>query len=1014
MSARHFFLIVALLLCSGAGYAIEPITGLNAVPDATSVRLSWTPYAGSQTVAEYRLIRNGIYAGSTIGRWGYFTDHGLAPGLSYSYKVEGLNEEGAVICASTAVRIITTTKSTIRTHYNLLALVFTPEGVDPEELSRIRTFLKYRIEFLKLATHNSVNLELYQEDITLINAYPPLEPNSKEIDYEKLAATPYPELGSNSMVDLVERYDVDIVWVLGGPPDHDFGENMLMGNSNLGSNTWWSRKVKCSRSFFIHSNSPDARAFDAAAHHVEGTMTSATERSPHTWPRDKEYMVYTKNRFSEEVYPQKLNLFEQFRLTDEWTGVGAYASKGNANCGSSHFVPGSIRASQTFDDYTYYDEEAWKRYVDCYADEWLIYPQRTGIPRKINGYDFGAFNDYQEGDTTAAFGTGTASFHLWWFSHIPHNPGLSDGKLNNWWPYIYDCNRFDGRAITYAVDGFPEIPDSYGAINHEWGTEEADASLWAFWHTATNYGQRADLAAVSRASQPALIKQGESATKVAVEVAAFPYHGRNDLFYPRYKNAQWDLTDLDTISFSVKFEHQYLVQGTNPIFRLCTNGNTRIEYVPRQAGVYTNMFRSFTHRDDRGWYTFKIPVLGNETWQRNLIGYIDPELTPEQQAQEKQRIILQILKEVNYVEISIRSEGSSGESLVYYIDALQLQLKDRLQPERAITSFSLIDQRTGATVQLQNDSLNLDKSHADFSHWVIQANTVPENIGVVAFSLNGKVINLDSIAPYRLSEELLSTLTSGQYALTARVLSATGQEVIRTLILSLHEPDVSPGISAFEVVDLSGKLLMTLSNGAILNRSDPAFSKIAIRARTSPEDVGLVRFWLNGRPLRTDPKPPYAPFGEHKGTYKAWEPAAGTYTLLATSYPKQAGKKDAGKSLQVRFTINNDVLRLESTLMEVDSVSGQFSTAVAVAPPAIVVYPMPAERELHLQFSDMAGSRLRATLYTGQGQRISSTVYTVPDAQRYSISLLGLPPGMYFLRLAGEGGFTKTIKFIKK
>ncbi|MDD3147612.1 MAG: hypothetical protein PHD82_09945 [Candidatus Riflebacteria bacterium] len=27
--------------------------------------------------------------------------------------------------------------------------------------------------------------------------------------------------------------------------------------------------------------------------------------------------------------------------------------------------------------------------------------------------------------------------HLWWFSRFPHHPGTFEGKLANWWKYIF-------------------------------------------------------------------------------------------------------------------------------------------------------------------------------------------------------------------------------------------------------------------------------------------------------------------------------------------------------------------------------------------------------------------------------------------------------------------------------------------------------------------------------------------------------------------------------------------------
>jgi hypothetical protein len=182
------------------------------------------------------------------------------------------------------------------------------------------------------------------------------------------------------------------------------------------------------------------------------------------WPRDKTYLVYTKTiSDTNTVYPANLHLFERFRLADRWNGKGteAYASLHNGNCGSSHFPPTSRRDTdgQYHGDYAYYDLKSWQQYIDCYADDWLHFPATNSTSRKLNGYDYGAFNRYTEGDLSYAesfgaspelhpsFFSNTASYHQWWFFHLPHNPGVTNGKLNNWWSYIYDFNRFNGRPL---------------------------------------------------------------------------------------------------------------------------------------------------------------------------------------------------------------------------------------------------------------------------------------------------------------------------------------------------------------------------------------------------------------------------------------------------------------------------------------------------------------------------------------------------------------------------------------
>ncbi|MCC5927733.1 MAG: T9SS type A sorting domain-containing protein [Cyclobacteriaceae bacterium] len=650
------------------------IENLTLQPDVTSVILQWTPYTGSPAAKSYRVKRDGKDIGSTIGRYGYFTDHGLMPATEYQYIVEGLDADGNIVCYSLSQSVQTTSETEIRTHYTLLAIVFDPTGELHSQMVRIDNFLKYRLEFLRNASHNSVNLSLYQDKIFTIRDYPPLPDEPSEwISYEKLAAKIYPELNSMNMVDMIEKYDVDVIWVIGTPTGYNFGENILMGNHDLGDKEWISTKVPCSRSFFIHSNTPDARAYDAAAHHIEGTMTSAASKDPIAWPRDREYMVFTKDRLNTSTYLQNLHLFEIFRLTDEWTGIGAYASKGNANCGSSHFIPGSIRNSLTFDDYTFKDIEAWKRYVPCFADNWLDYPTFSNERRILNGYDYGAFNRYIENTDSSFFWFGSASFHYWWFNHIPHNPGVYEGKLNNWWSYIYDCNRFDGSFIDYPVSGFPITPNRY-AVTEEVGTESSSPDLWMFWHSATYNGQRADISIVDKNTYPNFVKKGQYALKTYVQIESNSREGQNDLIYPRYRNANWSFTENEAIYFSVKLDHLHLIQGTNPIVRICTNGNNRIEYVPIKNAKYVNLFKNPENgvKIENGWYNFTIPIKGNEFWQKNLIAYIDPSLDENQQLAEKEAIFQNILSHVNYLEISIECDGNKGEAFYYYLDDLRV------------------------------------------------------------------------------------------------------------------------------------------------------------------------------------------------------------------------------------------------------------------------------------------------------------------------------------------------------
>ena len=154
--------------------------------------------------------------------------------------------------------------------------------------------------------------------------------------------------------------------------------------------------------------------------------------------------------------------------------------------------------------------------------------------------------------------------------------------------------------------------------------------------------------------------------------------GRNDVFYPVSRNAHWNLSDLIDVRISIKpDENAGLLVDTNPIIRLYKNGGNRIEFVPRDNGVYTNLFLNNALRDSEGWYNFSIPLPGDATWEKNVIGYIDPGLPKTEQQAAKAQLEKDILADVNYVEISIRSTTSRTlapyDVLSYYIDGLQLR-----------------------------------------------------------------------------------------------------------------------------------------------------------------------------------------------------------------------------------------------------------------------------------------------------------------------------------------------------
>lgn len=114
-----------------------------------------------------------------------------------------------------------------------------------------------------------------------------------------------------------------------------------------------------------------------------------------------------------QVYRDRLgpaNLWERFIRHER-------SHPGQAEVGNIHFAPNSER------DYDWGNP----RPVSSACDDWYDFPQLAGARRLVNCQEWGG------GDIRA--------HHAWWYRHLPHVPGATEGVLNNWWAYILDPNR---------------------------------------------------------------------------------------------------------------------------------------------------------------------------------------------------------------------------------------------------------------------------------------------------------------------------------------------------------------------------------------------------------------------------------------------------------------------------------------------------------------------------------------------------------------------------------------------
>jgi hypothetical protein len=113
-----------------------------------------------------------------------------------------------------------------------------------------------------------------------------------------------------------------------------------------------------------------------------------------------------------QVYSDKhgeSNLWERFIRHNK-------THPGRAEVGNIHFAPNSER------DYDWGN----RRKVASRCDDWAYFPDLQGRTRQVDCSEWG------NGDIRL--------HHRWWYRHLPHVEGESNGVSNNWWSYILDPN----------------------------------------------------------------------------------------------------------------------------------------------------------------------------------------------------------------------------------------------------------------------------------------------------------------------------------------------------------------------------------------------------------------------------------------------------------------------------------------------------------------------------------------------------------------------------------------------
>lgn len=334
-------------------------------------------------------------------------------------------------------------------------------------------------------------------------------------------------------------------------------------------------------------------------------------------------------------------------------------------------------------------------------------------------------------------------------------------------------------------------------------------------------------------------------------------------------------------------------------------------------------------------------------------------------------------------------------------------LLDHCPAAPRVLSFSLIDADTDQPLQLlvltANEEIDLARVP---QHLNIRANTSAEPVGSVSLVLSGPVsrTQVENQAPYAVFGDQKGAyhpakLPPGYYTLRATVYAgpyATGTALAESTqyFEVINSSSTAPGVVSYSLMDAdTDQPIGELSAGDELNLASLP-GNLAIRANTSPASVGSVKLVLGGRQSRTqlETGAPYSLFGDTDGDYRAWTPAAGSYTLTASAYTGPSASGQPGKPLTISFRV------------------------VAQTPPARVgvqdntqavrVYPNPFQESFRLKSPGQGPLKL----YDLSGRKVFE-VDTVQQEQLIKPGA-GLAPGIYYLEV-GEGLRVERRKLLK-
>ena len=265
----------------------------------------------------------------------------------------------------------------------------------------------------------------------------------------------------------------------------------------------------------------------------------------------------------------------------------------------------------------------------------------------------------------------------------------------------------------------------------------------------------------------------------------------------------------------------------------------------------------------------------------------------------------------------------------------------------------------------------------------IRANTNPGKVGSVMFSYSGRQnYRTENLAPYALASDNNGNYNAwtpgkGSHSVKATPFAKAnrGGEEGQSLTLNFtvinerprdQETDRSqPKVISFTLIDADKNQAISaydpIPAGAVINLQELPTSNLNIRANTTSDKVGSVKFAYKGQEnFRIENLPPYALHSDKNGNYHGWKPALGSHTVTATSYSKDNAKGEQGLPSTITFTIDSFI---------------PTASARMASTPKYRVYPNPNTGVFELEPEDKSIKILSVAIYDSFGNKVYDKDY---------------------------------------